>query len=159
MWKEKYANSRDIADSSPDKEKLFEETKAGSYQVFDNEARSVGNGGRPIKPIVFQPVRSPGIYEGEFGEKDGDLIFHFWPDGYHRDHQGEFLPGFGRGFESALRDSVKESFPTAQSELSFDRDMGAWFVRVYRGSDLPFNRQLCIGACESVHKRMGGTEG
>ncbi len=112
-----------------------------------------------LEPIHFQPVRSPGIYEAEFGQKREDILFHFWPYGYHAaDNDKKVLPRFPNGFPSVLLRVMTEIFKEGRVEMSYDADMGSWFVKAKGWGSSMFARELSIKACEGVHKGMGGQE-
>lgn len=114
-----------------------------------------GQQDKAIIPIDFQPVKSPNNYEAEFAKKDSDVIFHFWPWGFH-DAQDKNMtpPRFKNGFETFLVQSMVEVFGAKRVELHKDDDMGAFFVRAQGAGDNQFFRELAIQACEGLHKKF-----
>lgn len=113
-----------------------------------------------LEPIRFQPVRSPGIYEAEFGQKGDDVIFHFWPYGYHAaDSAGRALPRFPKIFESVLERAMVSSYGEGRFEIINDKDMGAWFARAKGWGTSMFARETAVKVCEAVHKGLGGQPG
>lgn len=105
-----------------------------------------------IEPVHFQPVKSPGNYEAEFAIKDGDVIFHFWPYGFHEAQVREQTPPrFKRGFHQFLVSAMASAFDSRRLEFEDDKDMGAIFVRAKGFADNQFYRQLAIQACEKLH--------
>lgn len=115
-------------------------------------------GGRGFQPVDFQPVRSPGHYEGEFAVKDDDLLFHFWPYGYHLTEKlGNPLPPFKSGFSEKLFAVLEDVFGRGRCDLSHDPDMGAWFARAKGYGVNQFHRELAIRACEKLHFALGGS--
>jgi hypothetical protein len=124
--------------------KIKEEKKAGSKQ---------------FKQVRFQPVRSPGIYEAEFGAKGKDLIFHFWPHGYHSaDAQSLATPRFSKEFLPRLKTIMSETFGHNRVEIKQDPDVGAIFVKANNWGESQFCRELAIKACEAVHQANGGKD-
>lgn len=133
----------------------LEEGKRESLPILEREARK---GQMPIEPIRFRPVKSPGIYEAEFAQKDKDLIFHFWPYGYHQaERDRRAAPKFKTGFEKALTDSMENVFSSNRVTVSLDRDVGAYFVKAANWGEHQFMSELAIKACEQVHKALGGS--
>lgn len=163
-WTEQQAGSRKATEVSEAKAKLFEEVKK-DLPVVQKEA---DGGVRPFKPVQLQPVKGVHTFEGEFGIKDEDVIFHFWPWGYHdAERNGERPPMFAHypdarlysegAFKELLQKTVGAVFMN-RTEISFDADIGAWFVKAIGYANSQFHRQLSIDACESLHKAMGGEE-
>lgn len=106
-------------------------------------------------PILFQPVRGPGVYEGEFGAKENDIIFHFWPDKYHfLDAQGKQPPVFNKKFKPTLEAVFTEVFGNGKFEIAQDDDMGAFFVKVFHGTVNTFHKKLSIDACEKIYTAL-----
>jgi hypothetical protein len=152
-WTEKLSKDNSDLKVSADRAKELETTKAESVKHLDSVAK-------PFEPIRLQPVRSPGLYEAEFGVKGDDIIFHFWPYGYRAaERSGALPPKFKRNFAQVLKDSMDKSFGSNRVALSEDTDVGAWFVLAKGWGINQFNRDLAIKACEAVHKGLGGTEG
>lgn len=118
------------------------------------------SGVKPIEPVRFQPVKSPGLYEAEFAMKDGALIFHVWPWGYHEAQRLEQRePTFKADFEQTLRAALATNFRPTQSEFSFDGDMGAWFVKVVGYAESQYWFEHAVQCLETLHAAMGGIPG
>jgi hypothetical protein len=114
---------------------------------------------KEITPVRFQPVRSPGIYDAEFGVKDRDLIFHFWPFGYHEAERKEVAPPrFPSQFEASLRAALNKTFNVDRVEYNYDGDMGAWYARAHGWGENQFAFDLAVKACKTLHSMMGGVE-
>ena len=142
------------SDVPPELEKEYEKAKADSLPRVQKEA---GEGVRPFKQVDVQPVRSPKLYEAEFGVKGEDVIFHFWPWNYHvAEKQGHRTPDFPRGFETFLVKALGDAFEAKRIEMEKDEDVGAIFVRCRGYGNNQFHRELCIRACEKLHKLLGG---
>ena len=153
-WLEKAGSS--VGGVTTEREAELEKAKAENLPLIQKEAEGL----RPFDPVEFQPVRSPGIYEAEFGMKEEDIIFHFWPAGYHeaqRERKPE--PRFMAGFSVALTVTMGELFEDSRLEIQSDKDMGAIFVKARGWGKNQFARELAIKACEGVHSRMGGQPG
>lgn len=113
---------------------------------------------KALQPIEFQPVKSPNNYEAEFARKDGDVLFHFWPWGYHEAQDSQkFLPRFRPHFETFLRASLAETYGQNRYEVTEDPDMGAYFIRIPSGGLNQFYREMAIKLCEMLHKMYGGS--
>ena len=135
----------------------YEKAKADGLPVIEKEAEG---GVKPIEPLRFQPVRSPKIYEAEFAVKGKDLIFHFWPDGYHdAERDGRAKPALKPHFIHNLLETMADVFGSGRIKLEEDRDVGAIFVQVFGWGENDSYRQIAIEACEKFHKAMGGSEG
>src|SRR3954463_8140201 len=92
----------------PELEKEYDQVKKDSLPKVQKEAN---DGVRPFKTVDFQPVKSPNIYEAEFGVKEEDVIFHFWPWNYHMlERQGHRTPEFPKGFQIKLLEALEDSF-------------------------------------------------
>jgi hypothetical protein len=153
-WVEQEMDSRNPMAVTPERERTLDWEKSNSLPLIAKEADS---GEKQIVPIVFQPVQSPGNFEAEFGVKDGDLIFHFWPWHYHLDEKaGRMKRAFKKGFREALGTSMHASFEAPTITIAEDRDMGAWFVMVKGGGRHQFHRQRAITAVTALHKALGG---
>lgn len=139
------------------KKNEYDKAKAESLPAITKEAEG---GVRPVEPVKFQPVRSPGIYEAEFGVKEKDIIFHFWPDGYHNaDRDGRAIPAFKKDFLKNLTLSMHEIFHPNRITIEEDKDMGAFFVKAHGWGENDNYREISIKACEAFHHRMGGESG
>ena len=152
-WTEQLSTDSSIATVSLERAKLFDMAKDSSLPVIQRE------GDKPFDVIKFQPVRSPGIYEAEFGVRGEDLIFHFWPYGYRlAESSGKAVPHFKKPFTTVLDVEMKKSFGTNRVELVEDKDMGSWFVKAKGWGVNQFYRELAIKVCENIHKNMGGSD-
>lgn len=151
-WKEKLASSRTtISDVDEARAKEYDAAKEVSLPVITKEET------KPFEQVNPQPVISPGIYEAEFMTKGPDVLFHFWPHGYHRAEELEKVPPrFPKMFHSVLKETMTKALSPTFLEIEEDRDMGAWFVKAKTLADRPFARDLCVQAMEAVHKGMGG---
>jgi hypothetical protein len=135
----------------------YDQAKAEGLPVVTKEAEG---GIKPLDPVKFQPVRSPGIFEAEFGVKGKDLIFHFWPDGYHKaDRNSLAPPAFKKDFLQRLTKTMVDTFTKERVLIEEDRDMGAFFVKAHGWGENDSYREISIKVCEIFHKAMGGTEG
>jgi hypothetical protein len=153
-WTAQDMQSRNTVGVTADQEKAFEQAKQEALPVVQKEA---DEGVRPFKPVDFQPVKSPGLYEAEFGVKGEDVIFHFWPWNYHlAEKQGQRPPNFPRSFETYLVQAMGDAFEVRRVEMHKDEDMGAYFVKAKGYASNQFNRELSIRACEKLHKLLGG---
>jgi hypothetical protein len=155
-WQEQETNSRKpipvTAEKAADLDKAKEE---GLPTVIKQAAK----GELPVQPVQLQPVRSPGIYEGEFGVKDDDLIFHFWPYGYHdADRKGLATPRFKKDFESTLK-AVAARELRNRAVVEHDQDVGAYFVRGTGWGTSQFHHDIAVKFCQALHTALGGTEG
>jgi hypothetical protein len=117
----------------------------------------VATGVKGLEPISLKPFRCPeGKFEGEFGTKDGDLIFHFWPYGYYQaEHDGTALPAFDRIFTRKLLEEIfGQSFRPDRIEVLPEPGLGSICVlaKGYGGSQ--FQYELCFKAVEALYKRL-----
>jgi hypothetical protein len=136
----------------------YDKAREEALPVFKKEVEL--NATQTLKPVDFQPVRSPGIYEAEFGVKYNDLIFHFWPWNYHSELKaGKNPPRFKAGFEDALRKVMDVEFGNHRVELKNDEDVGAFSVKCFGFGQNQFHREMAIKACEALHLAMGGSAG
>lgn len=139
-------------DVTPEMEQLFREVKKKEVPLMQREAES---GTKPFEPLKFQPVRSP-KYEAEFALKGDDVIFHFWPPGYHQaEAAGQRTPNFQKGFEGLLRGCLKDTFGT-RFDLENDDDLGAFSAKAKGFGLNQFHRELAIKLCEKLHYALGG---
>jgi hypothetical protein len=154
-WNEHEMQSRKPLDVNATREKLLNEVKKESLPIIVKEADS---GNKTVVPIKFQPVQSPGIFEAEFGVKDGDLIYHFWPWGLHAaDKSSRGRPAFKVGFGKALAEVMTASYK-GRATIEEDRDMGSWFVKVVDGGKNQFFHKLAVNTVTSLHHKMGGKD-
>lgn len=135
---------------------VLEETKKDTLPVVQKEAEK---GKLPFEPVHLTPVRSPGIYEGEFGSKDGDLFFHFWPYGYRQaEREGKARPRFRADIEQILDKTMAEVFGAPRVQYSDYRERnGSFYVKATGWAQNQFAREIAVKACEKLHKALGGT--
>jgi len=120
--------------------------------------KDAAKGEVPFAPVKLQPVKSPGIYEGEFGIKDGDLLFHFWPYGYGLAKRGGLAsPRFKGNFEKALKDAMEVSFGVTRVKGEYVPEEGSWFVCAKGWGKSQFWYDLSVKACEKLHYALGGS--
>ncbi len=148
-WNEKFADGTTGVKNSKEYDSIKE--------TFAPLAAKEAQADKGIEPIEFQPVKSPGNYEAEFAKKDDDIIFHFWPYGFHDAQDKEkTLPRFKQGFETFLTQVMAESYGAKRVKLEKDLDMGAIFVRAMGAGTNQFFREVAIKACELLHKKFEG---
>ena len=156
-WLEKNYETNEVAQPTAARALVLDEAREQGLPTIKKEADA---GVKPFAQVQLQPVKSPGIYEAEFGVKDSDVIFHFWPSGYHvAERRGVAGPKFKPGFENALKKVMGEVFDAKRVTIDNDIDMGALFVRAKGWGEAQFHRDLCIKACEQLHAAMGGEPG
>jgi hypothetical protein len=150
-------SDRKVSTADSDRAALLDKVKLESHPIIKNEAT---NGAPDFKPLDFTPVRSPGIFEGEFGSKNFDLIFHFFPYGYGQAHRdGRAAPRFKPDFKSKLERVMGDTFGSTFTEAYDDKDVGALCVKICGWGQHQYMRELSIKACEALHKSLGGEEG
>ena len=153
-WLEKEVETNKVSRTDEARTKVLDAERDAGLPTMLKES---DNGVKPLAQVQLQPVKSPGIYEAEFGVKNADVIFHFWPSGYHAaERRGVAAPKFKQGFEAALRKVMGEVFDPARVVVEHDIDVGALFVRAKQWGEAQFHRDLCIKACEKLHAEMGG---
>jgi hypothetical protein len=155
-WAEMQTNSGAEIAVTAEKERELNKAKEEGAPVIVKEASA---GMKPFDPVEYQPVRSPDIYEGEFGVKGSDLIFHFWPANYHNaERAGKALPRFKPGFDVVLKQVFTDAFGAGVSrvEVFHDPDVGAFCVLAHGWGDNQYHRELSIKACEALHQALGG---
>lgn len=151
-WVERNNETQVTAKVTEDRERDLNKARDESIPMVTRDQSR-----KDLTPLEFQPVKSPGIYEGEFAVKDEDLIFHFWPYGYHKaERDGHARPRFRPGFDKWLADVMGSVFSPNRIEIKHDEDVGAWFVRASGYGTNQFHRKLCIKACELLHTALGG---
>lgn len=156
-WLEKNSETNEVAQPNATRTKVLDDARAEGLPTIEKESDA---GVKPFNPVQLQPVKSPGIYEAEFGVKNDDVIFHFWPSGYHAaERRSAAAPQFKIGFEQALKKVMGEVFDSKRVVVDHDPDVGALFVRAKGWGDAQFHRDLCIKACEQLHAAMGGEPG
>lgn len=152
-WIEQEHQSRKKLTVTDEKQALLDKVKAETLPTIRQEA---SKGDKSVAPIRFQEVKSPGLFEAEFGLKEDDLIFHFWPWGLHiAERNGQPRPAFMPGFREALLAAVTATY-SAGVDLQEDRDMGAFSVRVLGAGKKQFWYDLALRTVKDVHKRLGG---
>jgi hypothetical protein len=156
-WLEKNSETNEVAAPTAARAMVLDEAREQGLPTIKKEADA---GVKPFEQVQLQPVKSPGIYEAEFGVKGADVIFHFWPSGYHvAERRGVAAPKFKQGFEATLTKVMGDVFDAKRVVVEQDIDVGALFVRAKGWGDAQFHRDLCIKACEQLHAAMGGEPG
>ena len=159
-WIEQEHASRQRLPVTQERALELDKTKEEEHPRLVQEAE---RGMKPVEPIKFQPVHSPGIFEAEFAMRqlvsDGgigrDVIFHFWPWGLHSaDKTGAPRPGFKKGFREMLEQVFKKHY--TQVEIRDDRDMGSYFVRLRGAGGAQFWFQIAVKAVTDLHHALGG---
>lgn len=155
-WTEQETVSRTALTTDAERKRILDAEREASLPVIKKDL----NKQMVSDAVKFQPVKSPGIYEAEFGLVKGALIFHFWPYGYHAaDRIQKATPTFFAQFPIELKKVMTKCFNNVQDvEVSEDRDMGSWFVKIPGMSERQFWRASAIEACEKLHKALGGSE-
>lgn len=156
-WTEQQTATREKLDVDEARSRLLTEVRKESLPVVQKEASS---GVRPFEKVDFQPIKGVNTFEAEFGVKGEDVIYHVWPWGYHEADRkkDERLPSFKRDFEKVLSQVMASVFGQGRCDLSFDADIGAWFVKVNGFGTNQFFRNVCIEAALALHKAMGGKD-
>ncbi len=153
-WKEQQAETRVVQDVDPIRANVLDNVKKENLSIVQKEA---DDGVRPFETVHFQPIKGIDTFEAEFGVKGDDVVIHIWPYGYHdADRDSGPLPNFNRSFESFLRRLVSNAFGEHRVQISYDGDVGAWFVIAKGFSSNQFYRDLCIEMFKSLHILMGG---
>lgn len=154
-WKEQLSSVRDgMSDASPERARILDMEKESGIPIITKEPSS-----RPFDQVRPQPVIGDKTFEGEFFVKGKDVIFHFWPFGYHKaDDLNKIPPRFNKKIESVLKSCFEKNIIRYKVEISEDRDMGAWFVKIVNGSENLFYYDNAIAVCESIHEALGGSK-
>lgn len=154
-WIERDIKTNKDAVANSERAQVLDKERATSLPTIVKEASEI----RPFEPVRPQPVISPGIFEGEFLIKKNDIVFHFWPYGYHEaDRKSLAAPKFHKKFPAVLASVMRDTFGESRVSLSEDADVGAWFVRAMGWGDNVFARELCVKACGRLHKDLGGSD-
>ena len=154
-WVERQMDTGVATNVAADKAHMLDQAKAEGLPVVEKEA---ARGQMPIDPVRFTPVKSPGIYEAEFAKRDSDVIFHFWPYGFHQAHrEGKRPPGFVRNMLVSSRQVMVEQFGESACEFHSDADMGALSVKVKGLGEKQFFHELSVKALEKLHYALGGS--
>lgn len=154
-WTEQDSKTKQTKSITDERQRLLDKVRNESLPLIQKEAQNEAT--KTFKPIEFQPVRSPEIYEGEFGVKGKDLLFHFWPYGTSINRNEQVGPAFPRGFGLMLERAMNETFDKKFVVIHRDDDVGAWCVSITGFGEKQFFRNLAIQACEKLHKLLGGT--
>jgi hypothetical protein len=131
----------------------YEQAKAEKLPVIEREATGV----RPFEQLKFQPVTAHGFFDAEFAEKGEDIVFHFWPYGFHKaQRSGSKSPAFPKDFQEKLRKAMRKSFADNRVVVDEDKDMGSFFVKAvgYTKALSPF--KLATDVCKELYVLMGG---
>jgi hypothetical protein len=151
-WVEQEADSRKKLSVTDARAKELDKSREAGVPVVAAEAKKT----LPFNSLRFQPVKSPGLYEAEFTQKGTELIFHFWPHGYHSAKRRDIaVPRFPKTFAEVLARIMLQEF-SKTAEVSFDKEMGSFFVKVPHVGEKMFCRELAIAACEKLHLALGG---
>jgi hypothetical protein len=155
-WRERDIETGKEEVAGLDRTRELNKTREESLPAMLKEAEV---GKKPFIPIHFQPVRSPGLYEAEFAKKGEDVIFHFWPYGYHEaDRNNHAAPKFPAGFQMKLTECVGSVFGSHRVTVNHDIDMGAFFVCASGWASQQFWFDLAVKACQNLHTSLGGTD-
>jgi hypothetical protein len=156
-WIEQESRSNTLSVADQERARLLDMVKKETLPTIKREEEE---GAPEFQPLDFTHIKSPGIFEGEFGAKNKDLLFHFWPYGHSQAHrEGKRPPNFKPAFKPALKAAMCEVFEANRIEIEEDKDVGAIFVKAKGWGDHQYVRELSIKACEALHKAMGGTDG
>lgn len=153
-WTERQMKTGEQMNVDEARARLLNEVKKESLPVVQRESEST----KPFEKVEFQPIKGVGTFEAEFGVRGEDVLYHFWPWGYHDADRkdGERLPAFKKDFEKILSQAMAKVFGQGRCDVSYDADIGAWFVRANGFSSNQFFRDLCVEAAKTLHKDMGG---
>lgn len=155
-WEEKETKSRLAIETNAAKIKMWEELRGSSLPQLQKD-----EGQKPVVPLRFQPVKSPGIYEAEFTMRGPDIVFHFWPYGYHAEERAGVtgrMPRFKAGFLGAVKNEFGIVFGTHRLTVTEDPDVGAITLIATGWGENAYARELSIKACEGIHHAMGGDD-
>jgi hypothetical protein len=155
-WVEQNQETGRSSNATLDKVKEYEAEKKATLPTVQKEA---AKGELPFETIKFVPVRSPGIYEGEFGPKNGDLVFHIWPYGYRQaEREGKVKPRFKQpDIEQVIDRVMAEMFTATRVRYSDLREQnGSFYIQAVGWASSQFARDLAVKACEKLHKALGG---
>ena len=156
-WIESSNAGQSVGSVDAERAKVLDLAREEKLPVIEKEAAT---GVKSLDPLKFQPVHSPGIYEAEFAMKGDDIIFHFWPWGYHKsDRNGEKTPRLSRNFPAVLSQVFTNLFGSGRFDIENDEDMGAHYVRCIGWGSNQFARDLAIKACKGLHSALGGVDG
>ncbi len=153
-WVEQKSQTRENVEVTEAKAKLLNEAKK-ELPVVQKEA---DGGVRPFQAIAFTPIQGVGKFEAEFGVKGDDVIFHFWPWGYHtKEREGSRLPSFEKVLDSVIKEEFPKAFGSAVTiETEFDGDVGAWFVKAKNAALNQFHSKLSVKAVSNLYVALGG---
>jgi hypothetical protein len=154
-WVEKDTETRKVSHADQERTRLLNMVKAEALPTVKKEEE---NGAPEFKPVEFQPVKSPGVYEAEFGVKNKDIVFHFWPYGHaqaFRDNKA--APKFKPEFRAKLKEVMGSVFEARRLDISDDKDVGAVSVKALGWGESQYARELSIDACTKLHLQLGGT--
>jgi hypothetical protein len=143
--------------ASAEKERERDRARDENLPIVQSQA---AKGKLPFNPVRLTPVKSPGIYEGEFGSKDGDVILHFWPYGYHQAERDRLAaPRFVGDFPEKLKAVMEREFGSGRVVVEHVPDLGSWCVTARGWAAQQFHMELAIKACERLHLALGGKVG
>jgi hypothetical protein len=161
-WKEKVfgLKDRNPTEISGSKKIEYDNARETGIPRLEREWESVDTkvGGKPIDPIHFQEVIGPKIFEGEYGVKGEDIIFHLWPYGYQQSmDDNKFPPKFHKNFKDQLGKSLTKVFTTnTVDQENHQSTMGSIYVCIRGGASGMFYKQKCIDFCEDLFLNLGG---
>lgn len=155
-WQARDTDTQQRLDVSQSAAAEFDKAKSDVHHLIAKEADL---GVKHFKQLKFQPVIGNGVFEAEFAEKDDDIIFHFWPYNYRlKQKEGKpQLPKFPANAETLLKRALTTSFAENRIELTFDTDMGSYFVKALGYAKSLNPRHLAIEACKKFYQLSGGT--
>lgn len=154
MWSQVTKDSNKI---TPADSKLAKEWEI-EKQISSGEIQKESENSKGFKPIRFQDFRAIGLFEGEFGEKGRDVIFHFWPDKFHENSRtNKSSTPLSKTFLTALDKATTEAIGKGRFEVVEDKDMGAVFMKIHGLKDDIFWKERCVELCKSLYLLLGGT--
>lgn len=116
-------------------------------EVFATETR----GKEPVFGIVYIKV-SRRYYWTEYGNKDGDIIFHFFPT------TGINYPSSvatGKPFEEVMSDAFLEVFKFEDKlQAVYTEELLSWAVKVVGYGDNSSAHELCTKVIEVIDRRL-----
>jgi hypothetical protein len=159
-WAELDHKTRDSLPMTGEREALLNEVRKEVRPLIVHE---VDQGDKGIEPVEFKEVKSPGLFEAQFGKKYNDVVMHFWPWGFHlAEKRGEPRPAFRAGMRAALELAIFDVYGRSDfvklSEDEWDREMGAITVLLLGQGAKQFWYELAVKAMKTLHRALGGKE-
>jgi hypothetical protein len=153
-WIEHDNTTNKLSAADQERAALLDKVKKEALPTVKREEES---GAPEFDPVEFTKIKGPGIFEAEFGRKNNDLIFHFWPAGYEKAVREERArPPFRLKFKETLQQVMEAAFEKRRVVVSEDQDVGAIFVRCSGWGSHQYLRENSIKACEKFFTAMGG---